>query len=63
VWFSEPGADKIGRIDSRGTIAEFPMPSANAFPDAISAPQQAHCAAPELWVAEQSTDMIASIAY
>lgn len=63
VWFSEPQAGKIGRIDAKGGIIELSMPSANAYPDAISAAQPAHCAAPEVWVAEQYAGKIASIAY
>jgi virginiamycin B lyase len=39
VWFSESGADQIGRITPDGTITEFPLPSRStfhAFPDGIA---------------------------
>jgi len=38
MWFTESGADQIGRIAGDGTITEYPLPSRNqfhAFPDGI----------------------------
>ena len=38
MWFTESGADQIGRITADGTINEYPLPSRNqvhAFPDGI----------------------------
>ena len=38
MWFTEAGADQIGRITADGTISEYPLPSRNhvhAFPDGI----------------------------
>lgn len=38
MWFTESGADQIGRIGPDGTITEYPLPSRNtdhAFPDGI----------------------------
>lgn len=39
MWFTEAGADQIGRITADGTIIEYPLPSRNqvhAFPDGIA---------------------------
>ncbi|MGH9011089.1 MAG: virginiamycin B lyase family protein, partial [Acidimicrobiia bacterium] len=39
MWFTESGADQIGRITADGTITEYPLPSRNqvhAFPDGIA---------------------------
>jgi virginiamycin B lyase len=63
VWFTEPGAGKIARIDAKGSIVEIPLPTSNAYPDAISAVPMTHCTSPELWVAEQYSNKIASIAF
>jgi virginiamycin B lyase len=66
VWFTEPGAGKIGRIDGKGSITEIAMPTPNAYPDAIAATTpaaQAHCSSPELWVAEQYANKIASVSF
>jgi virginiamycin B lyase len=39
MWFTESGADQIGRITGDGTITEYPLPSRSqmhAFPDGIT---------------------------
>jgi virginiamycin B lyase len=38
MWFTESGADQIGRITADGAISEYPLPSrdrVHAFPDGI----------------------------
>jgi len=30
LWFTEPGANKIGRITTAGVVTEFPVPTANS---------------------------------
>jgi virginiamycin B lyase len=38
MWFTESGADRIGRISGDGTVTEYPLPSRgtiHAFPDGI----------------------------
>jgi streptogramin lyase len=59
LWFTEfygVDSDHIGRIAPRGTIAEFPIPTANANPNGIvSAPDG------NLWFAESSGNKIAYI--
>ena len=37
LWFTEMGADKIGRITTSGVITEFSVPTPNAAPDVIVA--------------------------
>jgi streptogramin lyase len=37
LWFTEPGADKIGRITTAGVITEFPVPTASSNVDDITA--------------------------
>ena len=36
LWFSQAGASRIGRIDPKGAISSFPIPSPNAQPRAIA---------------------------
>ena len=39
MWFTESGADQIGRITADGTVTEYPLPSRSemhAFPDGIA---------------------------
>ncbi len=37
MWFTEEGASAIGRIDERGAVRQFPLPSKNAQPEGIAA--------------------------
>src|SRR5437667_299854 len=37
LWFTETGANAIGRITPAGVITEFPIPTANSSPWAITA--------------------------
>src|SRR5947207_2382042 len=39
LWFTEHGifGNRIGRITTVGAITEFPVPTANAIPDGITA--------------------------
>src|SRR5258708_33157406 len=36
LWFTEPGANKIGRITTAGAVTERPIPTANSRPAAIT---------------------------
>lgn len=56
LWFTESGANQIGRITPGGTITEFNVPTADARPAAITAgPDHA------LWFAETDHDQIGRI--
>jgi virginiamycin B lyase len=46
MWFTENGGNKIGRIDGRGRIQEFPIPTKDSQPHAIA------FAAARLWFTE-----------
>jgi streptogramin lyase len=61
MWFTEPGVNKIGRIDAHGVINEFPIATPNAYPNAIAATGK--CAPPQVWVAEQNANKLAAISY
>jgi virginiamycin B lyase len=37
LWFTESGANKIGRITTAGLVTEFPIPTANSEPSGITA--------------------------
>lgn len=37
IWFTEIGADRIGRITRDGVFTDFPVPTPNSFPHGISA--------------------------
>jgi hypothetical protein len=37
LWFTESGADKIGRITTAGAVTEFPIPTAGSDPFGIAA--------------------------
>src|SRR4051812_28445342 len=37
LWFTESGANNIGRISATGVITEFPIPTADSGPSAIAA--------------------------
>src|ERR1700683_3618277 len=36
MWFTEEGASAIGRIDERGSVRQFALPSTNAQPEGIA---------------------------
>ena len=57
LWFTEQGANKIGRINPvSGTIAEFPIPTANSGASEIAAgPDGA------LWFSERSVNQIGRV--
>lgn len=61
MWFTEPGVNKIGRIDAHGVINEFPIATPNAYPNAIAATGK--CAPPQVRVAEQNANKLATISY
>ena len=55
LWFTEAGANKIGRITQQGTITEFPIPTATS-PDGIAAGPDGN-----LWFTEAGADKIGRI--
>ncbi|HET9095733.1 MAG TPA: hypothetical protein VFN37_03645 [Candidatus Baltobacteraceae bacterium] len=61
VWFTEPGLNEVGRIDAHGAIDQFPLATPNAYPNAIASTGK--CAPPEVWVAEQTANKLATISY
>lgn len=63
MWFTEPGVNKVGRIDTHGAIFEFPIATPNAYPNAIAATGGSKCTAPQVWVAEQTANRLAAIAF
>jgi virginiamycin B lyase len=50
LWFTETGANKIGRITTAGVITEFPIPTANSQPNGITTGPDGN-----LWFAETGT--------
>jgi virginiamycin B lyase len=42
LWFTESGANKIGRIPTNGEITEFPIPTARSQPAGITAGPDGH---------------------
>jgi virginiamycin B lyase len=36
LWFTETGANKIGRITTTGEVTEFPLPEPNSYPFCIT---------------------------
>lgn len=63
VWFTEPTADAVARIDAGGTVHEFLVPSADAYPDAISAVLSTPCTNPNLWFGEQRSNRLGEVTY
>jgi len=47
LWFTEPGANKIGRITTAGTITEYAIPTSRSVPVGIAAGSDG-----ALWFAE-----------
>ncbi len=56
LWFTETGANKIGRITTDGTITEFALPTANARPEGIAVGQDG-----ALWYTEFGVGLIGRI--
>jgi virginiamycin B lyase len=56
LWYTDPGANKVGRLTPAGAITEFTLPTAASDPRGIAAgPDGA------LWFAEFGTDRIGRI--
>jgi streptogramin lyase len=53
IWFTENGANQIGKITTAGVVTEYPIPTANSNPVGI-------CAGPDgnLWFVENSGNKI-----
>ena len=56
LWFTEEGANKIGRITPSGRITEFPIPTASSGPDGITAGPDGN-----LWFTEGAANKIGRI--
>ena len=57
LWFTESSHNNIGRITTSGTVTEFPIPTANSFPQGITAGPDGN-----LWFTELLADKIGRIA-
>ncbi|MCJ0871558.1 hypothetical protein [Streptomyces sp. AP-93] len=56
LWFTESGANKIGRITTGGAVTEFDLPTESSFPfDITQGPDRA------LWFTEGASDQIGRI--
>ena len=53
LWFTESGADKVGRITTAGVITEFTLPTADTLPGPIVAGADG-----ALWFGEGNTNKI-----
>ena len=56
LWFTEPGANKIGRITTAGVVTEFTVPTANAVPAEIVSDSDGN-----LWFTESDAGKIARV--
>jgi virginiamycin B lyase len=56
LWFTEPGADRIGRLTTSGQFSEFPIPTANADPEQITRGSDG-----ALWFTETAANQIGRI--
>jgi hypothetical protein len=56
VWFTNPGANTVGRITPSGAIRQYPLPARNAQPTGI-----AYGSDGRLWFTEAGVSRIASI--
>ena len=56
MWFTEYKGEKIGRITTSGTIAEFAIPTENARPEGLTAGPEGN-----LWLAERKGNKIGMI--
>ncbi|SHE13093.1 Virginiamycin B lyase [Chlamydia abortus] len=57
LWFTEWGANQIGRITTEGVITEYEIPTKNAEPHGIAV-----CAEGNVWFAEEC-DQIACLLF
>jgi virginiamycin B lyase len=57
LWFSDPYANAIGRVDGKGDITAFPLPSSAATPTALAAGPGG------IWFTESTANKIGRIAY
>ena len=57
IWFTDEGANAVGRVSSSGALVEFPIPTASA------APATGIAAGPDgnVWVTENATSKLASV--
>src|SRR3989442_14538742 len=56
LWFTEPAANKIGRITPAGAGTQFPIPTDSSGPGAITAGPDG-----KLWVTDVTTNQIGRI--
>jgi streptogramin lyase len=56
LWFTEQGADQIGRITPTGLVTEFPIPTAGSFPQQMTSGPDGN-----LWLTEAIADQIARV--
>jgi virginiamycin B lyase len=56
IWFTESGANKIGRITTTGTISEYAVPTVDSVPYDIAVGPNA-----TLWFTEQRSSKIGQI--
>ena len=56
VWFTEYGANQIGRVTLSGAITEFPIPTGDSGPYGIVAGPDGN-----LWFVESGVGRLASI--
>lgn len=56
LWFTEPGANKIGRITPAGVVTEFTVPTPNASPAEIVSDSDGN-----LWFTESEAGQIARV--
>jgi virginiamycin B lyase len=57
VWFTEYGANQIGRVTPSGSISEFSLPTPDSAPYGIVAGPDG-----KMWFVESGTNRLASIA-
>jgi streptogramin lyase len=56
LWFTECGANRIGRITTEGNITEFPIPTLNSLPAGITTGPDGN-----VWFTESSADQLGRI--
>lgn len=56
LWFTEAGADKIGRVTTTGRFSTFPIPTAGSYPTSIVTGPDGN-----LWFTEYGADQIGRI--
>lgn len=65
-WFTDPGTESIGRVDSKGTVTEYPLPqlpkAAQGYEgDPYPTPGAISAVGSELWVASSSGEGMYSV--